>query len=193
MAADPNQKPSAAQQLDAAKTQLEILKQRYTPEHPDIKSAERLIKDLQVKADEEAKQAKLNPKNASPVELARQRSIRDLKDQIGDIDRQTSAANVEAAGLRARIIEYQAKIDVVPERESELVELTRDYETLKQTYTSLLSKKEDSKLAANLERGQIGEQFRILDPASLPERPSNRGEEADHGRLARRSAGWSSG
>lgn len=173
VAADPNQKLSAAQQLDAAKTQLEILRQRYTPEHPDIKSAERLIKDLQVRADEEAKQAKLNPMKASPVELARQRSIRDLKDQIGDIDRQMSAGNVEAAGLRARISEYQGKIDVVPERESELVELTRDYETLKAAYTSLLTKKEDSKLAANLERGQIGEQFRILDPASLPERPSN--------------------
>ncbi len=127
-----------------------------------------------MQADEEAKQAKLNPKNASPVELARQRSIRDLKDQIGDIDRQTSAANIEAAGLRARIIEYQGKIDVVPERESELVELTRDYETMKEAYTSLLSKKEDSKLAANLERGQIGEQFRILDPASLPSAPRMR-------------------
>ena len=51
--------------------------------------------------------------------------------------------------------------------------MTRDYETLRQTYTSLLTKKEDSKLAANLERGQIGEQFRILDPASLPQRPYN--------------------
>jgi hypothetical protein len=28
-------------------------------------------------------------------------------------------------------------------------------------------------VAANLERRQIGEQFRILDPASLPERPYN--------------------
>ena len=172
-AADPTQKVSAAQQLEAAKTQLEILRQRYTPEHPDIKSGERLIRDLQIKADEEAKLAKLNPSKASPAELARQRNIRDLKDQIGDIDRGIAAANVEAAGLRTRINEYQARIDVVPERESELVELTRDYDTLKLTYTSLLSKKEDSKLAANLERGQIGEQFRILDPASLPERPSN--------------------
>ena len=36
------------------------------------------------------------------------------------------------------------------------------------------TKREDSKLAANLERRQIGEQFKILDPASLPERPFNR-------------------
>lgn len=173
VAADPAQRQSAAQQLEMAKAQLEAMKQRYKPEHPDIKAGERLIRDLQLKADEEAKQAKLNPTKASPAELARQRSIRDLKDQIADIDRQISAANVEAAGLRARINEYQSRIDVVPARESELVELTRDYETLRLTYTSLLAKKEDSKLAANLERGQIGEQFRILDPASMPQRPSN--------------------
>jgi hypothetical protein len=61
----------------------------------------------------------------------------------------------------------------VPTRESELVELTRDYDILKKTYDSLLVKREDSKLAANLERRQIGEQFRILDPASLPVRPDN--------------------
>jgi len=69
--------------------------------------------------------------------------------------------------------DYNTKIDVVPTRESELVELTRDYGTLQETYSSLLAKREDSKLAANLERRQIGEQFRILDPASLPERPHN--------------------
>jgi polysaccharide chain length determinant protein (PEP-CTERM system associated) len=171
--ADPTQRQTAAQQLELAKNQLELMKQRYTPEHPDIKAAERLIRDLQIKADKEAELAKLNPAKASPSELARQRAIRDLRDQIADIDRQIAAANVEASGLRARINEYQSRIDVVPARESELVELTRDYETLRQTYTSLLSKKEESKLAANLERGQIGEQFRILDPASMPQRPHN--------------------
>src|SRR4030095_3666402 len=29
----------------------------------------------------------------------------------------------------------------------------------------------ESKIAANLERRQIGEQFKLLDPASMPERP----------------------
>ena len=69
--------------------------------------------------------------------------------------------------------DFSGKIDVVPTRESELVELTRDYSTLQENYSSLLQKREDSKLAANLERPQIGEQFRILDPASRPERPYN--------------------
>jgi hypothetical protein len=58
-----------------------------------------------------------------------------------------------------------------------MTELTRDYQTLQGLYSSLLAKKEDSKIAANLERRQIGEQFKLLDPARLPEKPfsPNRG------------------
>jgi hypothetical protein len=41
-------------------------------------------------------------------------------------------------------------------------------------YRGLLAKREDSKMAANLEQRQVGEQFRVLDPARVPERPSAR-------------------
>ena len=45
------------------------------------------------------------------------------------------------------------------------------YEMLKESYKALLGKQMDAAIALNLERRQIGEQFRILDPARLPERP----------------------
>ena len=38
-------------------------------------------------------------------------------------------------------------------------------------YTNLLGKREESRIAANLERRQIGETFKLLDPARVPERP----------------------
>ena len=69
------------------------------------------------------------------------------------------------------IATYQRRIAVVPTHESELTELMRDYDTLEKTYTSLLTRKEDSKISADLERRQIGEQFKILDPAREPEKP----------------------
>ena len=89
------------------------------------------------------------------------------------LDYQLTANRNEAARLNQQIAEYQAKIDVVPTRESELVELTRDYSTMQAAYTNLLVKREDAMLASNLERRQIGEQFKLLDTASLPERPYN--------------------
>ena len=51
--------------------------------------------------------------------------------------------------------------------------LTRDYEILQQSYRSLLQKKGESQMSANLEKRQIGEQFKILDPARMPEKPAS--------------------
>jgi len=107
----------------------------------------------------------------TPAEAARQKRLRDLKLQLDDIDRELAEKQQQEKDLRAVVTSYQAKLDAVPTRESDLVELTRDYNTLQTTYQSLLAKREESNLAANLERRSIGEQFRILDPARVPERP----------------------
>ncbi|HSL23442.1 MAG TPA: GNVR domain-containing protein [Vicinamibacterales bacterium] len=166
---------TAAQQLESARARLEVLKLRYTPDHPDIRALERAIVDMQAKAEAEAKQPPdvLAKKTLSPEEAARQKRIADLQAELAVIDHQIAASQADDGRLKKALADYQAKIDVVPTRESELVELTRDYTTLQETYSSLLAKQEDSKLAANLERRQVGEQFKILDPASLPERPHN--------------------
>ena len=42
---------------------------------------------------------------------------------------------------------------------------------MQETYRSLFRKSEESKLAVNLERRQIGEQFKVIDGARLPEKP----------------------
>ena len=61
----------------------------------------------------------------------------------------------------------------MPGIESEWVALTRDYDTLAASYRELLSKSENSKMAASLEQRQIGEQFRILDPPRVPLKPNS--------------------
>jgi polysaccharide chain length determinant protein (PEP-CTERM system associated) len=166
---------SPAQQLEAVKSRLQVLKQRYKPEHPEVRAMERSIRELEQKVEEDAKRPPdPNPsKVVSLDEQARQKKIRDLQSEIEVIDHQLSVGQAEEVRLKGLIAEYRRKVEAVPTRESELVELTRDYESLKKSYDSLATKREDSKLAANLERRQIGEQFRILDPASLPERPTN--------------------
>jgi polysaccharide chain length determinant protein (PEP-CTERM system associated) len=166
---------TAAQQLEAAQARLDAYRLRYTADHPDVKSLQRTIAELQVKADEEAKKppTPASDKALSPAEAARQKRIRDLQADLEVIDRQVTSSLAEETRLKHVISDYQAKVDVIPSRESDLVELMRDYTTLQETYSSLLTKREDSKLAANLEQRQIGEQFKVLDPASLPERPYN--------------------
>ena len=169
---------TTAQQLEAARTQLEANKLHYTPDHPDVRAAERTVRELKAKLEEESRQQQEAPaaaavQVASPAQVARQKRISDLKAELEVIDHQITAGETEADRLKRAIADYQFKVDAVPTRESELVELTRDYSTLQATYMSLLTKREDSKIAANLQRRESGEQFRIVDPASLPEKPYN--------------------
>ncbi len=164
-----------AQQLETARARLEQLTSRYTSDHPDVLATEQTVRELQAKLQETRPHlSEASPeRSASLAELARQKRVRDLQAELEVIDRQLATAQAEEGQLKSTMAEYRGKIDMLPTRESELVELTRDYATLQQTYASLLQKREDSKLAANLERRAIGEQFKILDPASLPERPHN--------------------
>jgi polysaccharide chain length determinant protein (PEP-CTERM system associated) len=162
-----------AQQLDVARTALERARLRYTADHPDIRALERTIAQLQSEVEAEAKAPEAPSKVPSLAETLRQKRIKDYQTELELIDRQIAANQGEQKRLEQRIGDYQAKIDALPSRESELVELTRDYGSLQSTYAGLLEKRENSKLAANLERRQIGEQFKVLDPASLPERPIN--------------------
>ena len=169
---------STAAQLQSARSRLQILLLHDKPDHPDVKMMQRTIRDLESKAEAEAKRStaaaattaeKVQP--PTPAERVREQRIRDLKLQIDDIDRQLVEKQEQDRRLRGIVAEYQAKLDAVPRRESDLVELTRDYTTLQATYQSLLTKREEAKLAANLERRNIGAQFKVLDPARAPERP----------------------
>jgi len=165
---------TAQQQLEAAQLDLQQLQTRLTPEHPDVVRARRKVTDLQKKADEEALARPLTSAVvASPAELLRQRRLADAKAELEKMDKQIADKNDAEQKLRGIMGIYQKRIEAAPARDGELTELTRDYRTLQTMYTSLLAKKEDSKVAANLERRQIGEQFKILDAARLPERPTS--------------------
>jgi polysaccharide chain length determinant protein (PEP-CTERM system associated) len=170
---------TAAQQLDAARQALRGLELRLKPEHPDIGRLKRTITELELKADQEALLIPISSdappaqptQPVPPAETARVSRLRDIKLQVESLDRQIAQKQQEETRLRDVAAGYQQRLAGVPTRESELMELTRDHATLLNLYTSLLTKKENAKMAVNMERRQIGEQFRIIEPARLPERP----------------------
>jgi len=75
--------------------------------------------------------------------------------------------------LQAMASEYQARVNAAPSRESELTSLLRDYDTVSQQYKTILTNSKSAEMAQELERRQGGEQFRLLEGASLPARPSS--------------------
>jgi len=75
--------------------------------------------------------------------------------------------------LKAKINIYQERLNLTPVREQQLAGLMRDDELLKKEYSDLLSKELESQLATNLEEQQGGQQFRLIDPPTLPTVPSS--------------------
>ena len=96
------------------------------------------------------------------------------------IDSQLEANRLEIADLskdetqlKEKITTYQERLNLTPVREQQLAGLMRDDDLLKKEYSDLLSKELESQLATNLEEQQGGQQFRLIDPPTLPTVPSS--------------------
>jgi polysaccharide chain length determinant protein (PEP-CTERM system associated) len=163
---------SAAQQLDAARINLRNLQLRLKPEHPDILTAKRVIAELEIKAEAEA----LSTSVSSDAPAATQSKLTAtrlaaLRLEAEELRARLKTRKQEEARLQGVIASYTTRVEAAPGLESALTELMRDYETLREQYTTLNRKSEESKIAVNLERRQIGEQFKVIDGARFPERP----------------------
>jgi polysaccharide chain length determinant protein (PEP-CTERM system associated) len=166
---------SAADQLEQARVELRRMELRFTPEHPDVIRMKRIIANLERKVEQEALQQPLSPSapaaKISPADTARQNRAKEIQTQLANLDRQLTNKQAEVDRLRSSAGTYQTRLDSAPTRESELTALLRDYSTYADAYRQLLMKNQEARMAANLERRQGGEQFRLLDPARIPERP----------------------
>ena len=172
------QTATAAQQLDAARSELRALQLRLKPDHPDIGRAKRFIAELEAKAENEALQQPLSA--ITPAPLATNNPVADrqaqlraeqMRSEMLDIRARIDSERREAARLQEAIADLTGRVQAGPALQSQVTELMRDYATLQEGYTVLLKKSEESKIAVNLERRQIGEQFKIIDGARLPEKP----------------------
>lgn len=174
---DPSEPRSQAMiDLATARDDLRALQTRLKPEHPDVIRAQRQVRELEAKVKQEQTAAAAVATGTSPSSgtaslSASERRARATRDELGQLNTTIKTKETRLAKVQDELAGYRNRLDAAPTRESEMTELMRDYGTLQQGYQSLLQKREDSKVAADLERRQIGEQFRVLDPPRRPERP----------------------
>jgi len=142
--------------------QLEELSLRYTPNHPDVEAAKARFSEVSEEL------SRLPP--PQPEESVAQPSSA-VSVRLELIDREMKRLKAEQVRILKQIDIYQAKVDAVPLREQQIADLTRNYERSKQHYDSLLDKTYGAQMAADLERKQKAEHFKILDPARIPAKP----------------------
>ena len=153
---------------------------RHTDEYPEIiaikqkiAEAEKLKKemDVEIAANEKASAAE-NSGLTDGLSSSYSSPLMQLRSQL-----KANALEIQNYQQRGRSIEsemaaYKARLNITPETEQELADISRGYEESKANYASLLQKQNQSQLATSLSQRQQGEQFRVLDPPSLPEKPA---------------------
>lgn len=162
------------EQLNKLQTDLATLRTHDTDDHPDVvrtrNDIAQLKKEIAAAAAKEGGDQS-EPQNAK-VPVAEPPQIQQLRAQLHQYELAIRQKSDEQNQLQKQLKDMQARIQLSPVVEQEFKALTRDHQTALDFYNDLLKKRNQSEMATDLERRQEGEQFRVLDPPSLPEKPS---------------------
>jgi polysaccharide chain length determinant protein (PEP-CTERM system associated) len=160
------------QQLAALQIQLAGLQSRYTDDYPDVIKAKNDIAALKKKIAENEEQKKQAVPDKSPKSTVEPQQVAQLRAQIHNYDQVIAEKAREQDQIKQQIKVYQDRVQSSPIIEQQFKELTRDHQTALDFYNDLLKKRDQSAMATDLDLRQEGEQFRVLDPANLPDKPS---------------------
>jgi polysaccharide chain length determinant protein (PEP-CTERM system associated) len=162
-------------QLGALEDELAGLRSRYTDEHPDVVKLKTEIARLQKRIQDEAPVMNAQAPSGPDKEglAAETPQVKQLRAQLFQINQTIRERTAEQARLQQEISQVQTKLRLSPAIAQEYKSLTRDSQMALTFYNDLLKKHSDSEMASDLERRRQGEQFRVLDPPSLPEKPSS--------------------
>src|SRR5215469_7574380 len=162
--------PEQADQLQKLQSQLAELSAQYTPDYPDVISTKRQIADLKKEISQNGTPASANG-GGSSVHVDSP-AIQQLHAQIRSIDDMIQQKRRLQGKIQGQIGAYQGRVQASPLVAAKYKELTRDYDTATKNYDSLLTKRNQSQMATELEHQQQGEQFRVMDDANLPDAPT---------------------
>lgn len=170
--------PALDAEIARLKSQLAEVASRYTQKHPDYRKLKEQLQKAEQMRDEIAAEVRTSPvpkaddtKPSSYGDLKEISAMLQIESQLKANDLEVANRQEQVKSIEAQIDDYQRRINEAPVREQQLADLTRDYDQSRANYESLLAKRNQSELATNLEERQQGEQFHILDPASLPQKP----------------------
>jgi len=165
----PNELGAVNQQLERLRSELTDLRSRYTDSYPDVQKIKAQIAQVEQQKQELMAAPKTGSKQGSETESG---PLLQLQSQLQANQLEIQSRERAIAGLESRIAEYQGRLNAQPGTEQQLLELTRGYEQSKSIYDDLLKKKTQSAMATSMEQLQRGERFAMLDPPSLPFKPS---------------------
>jgi uncharacterized protein involved in exopolysaccharide biosynthesis len=175
------------QRIMNLQSEIAALSEQLTPNHPTIKARQNSLAALE-KRRMEAEREDLDRQAAAPAagptikRIPNQQALKVVQDltasnnvlktEMQNLVAQMDEKVKQMQELNRRIASYQSRVEGSPQLEGQYLNLTRDLSLAKQSYEDFQRKNQVSDTAKNLEDRRIGENLEVLDPASLPESPS---------------------
>ncbi len=164
------------QQIESLQSQLREASGRYTPMHPDVLRLRAQINGLETQkanSPQDLKDKPIAPSGGSAAKPAAQENSAPIewRAELTANAFEISSQKAKIKRLEEQIGQYQSRLNLTPALEQQAAAVTRDYEQSRTYYDSLLAKKLQSEMATSLEKRREGEQFVVIDPPQLPERP----------------------
>jgi polysaccharide chain length determinant protein (PEP-CTERM system associated) len=151
------QETTPGQRRELLQQQLEEYRARgYTDQHPDVVAAEQQLKEIQARIG--------NGGAGSPLSLAQQNA--ESEERRAAI--RVNSAQEEIKRLNSQIDDLQAKIADTARVQQQMSAIELEAKQLADSYRDYSNKRLEASVAANMERRQKGEQFRVLEVAVPP-------------------------
>lgn len=133
-----------------------------TERHPDVVTARSEIEELRARINSD------DPDKA--FASTAEQEARGLAERAA---MRVATEEHEVERLQAQIDQVQERLARMPRVSEQIDSLLREYASLSESFQNYSSKRLEANVAANMERRQKGEQFRVLEPAFPPPSPDS--------------------
>jgi polysaccharide chain length determinant protein (PEP-CTERM system associated) len=180
--ADPESSPAYGELMKRRadlNAQLDTLLKIYKEKHPAVIAKQSEIRRVNeefdnLKKSSEKRVAVATQTSSRKAELQKKSLELEndlLQSQIGQIDKQLAAKDVERQQNSVQIAGLEQRINTIPNVKVALEGVTAQYQSAKQTYDEILKKKNDAETVVGVETNAQGETIRVQDPANVPQAP----------------------
>lgn len=148
------------------RAELAAARELYAEDHPDIvrlKSSLVLL-DAKLKAAPASAQLGFALKPDNPAYIA-------LLTQLDTVNLNLKAAKEQRARAKEKASDYERRVVQTPKVEQEGLSLQREYDSASKKYREIKTGLMGAETAVELEKGQRGGRFALLEPPQLPDSP----------------------
>lgn len=156
--------------LSRLQNELSRLKARYTDQHPAVKR--KILEIERVKKELAAGWSKASRPASGQRRVATNPAYIELSSDAQKADVSIQSMKAQKAALEERLKAVYGQLHTMPIVSEEYNEMETDYANAKRNLAELQQKLAQAKLAQGMEDQQLGETFKVIEPAFLPNKPA---------------------